>query len=232
MWLRSETLVTLKIDWRLEHTITTLQTLHTLKDIEVRNFNTNVCAICMRNEMLPVQDQNLLIPPQRCACAEEPQARLTQRFFRTLVACTTITKLTLEAEVLCRNLNYLHHLQRLTHLSIIAQKIGLDGLCIPPNFSQTIGQLVNLEYLYLARFFYCFDDVIYIVGRCSRLNEVRLKQCVGFLDVVAYDLVEVLKRKRSRDQLPFKLYMLNLRDDSSETCSVSSNDFDMKEVFN
>ncbi|XP_039962100.1 uncharacterized protein LOC120775814 [Bactrocera tryoni] len=224
MWLRCETLVTLKLDWRLEHTITTLQTLQSLKDIEVRNFNTNPCAACIQNELLPVQDPNFQIPPPRCTCADEPETRLIQRFFRTLAARISITKLTLEAEVLCRNLNYLPHLQQLTHLSIIAKKIGRDGLCVPLNFPLIIGQLANLEYLYLSRFYYCFDYVIYIVSRCSKLNEVRLKQCVGFSDVVAYDLVEVLKRKRTKDQLPFRFYMLNLKDDSSETCSENSRD--------
>ncbi|XP_054087942.1 uncharacterized protein LOC105220616 [Zeugodacus cucurbitae] len=212
MWLSCETLVTLKIDWKLEHTITALQTLQALKDIEVRNFNTNSCAICMRDEQI------------HCACAEDMQSRLIPRFFRTLIARTNITKLTLEAEILCRNLNYLHHLRHLTHLSIIAKKAWLDGFCIPMNFSQAVGQLVNLEYLYLARFFYCYDDVIYIVDRCRKLNEVRLKQCVGFSDVVPYDLVEVLKHKRIKDQLPFRLYMLNLMVDSSEACSERSGD--------
>ncbi|XP_054086966.1 uncharacterized protein LOC105220643 [Zeugodacus cucurbitae] len=218
MWLSCETLVTLKIDWKLEHTITALQTLQALKDIEVRNLNTNACAICMRDELLRVQDLNFQIHPPRCACAEAPQARLIPCFFRTLIARTNITKLTLEAGVLCRNLNYLHHLRHLTHLSIIAKKAGLDGFCIPTNFSQTLGQLVNLEYLNLARFFYCYDDVIYIVDRCRKLNEVRLKQCVEFSDVVPYDLVEVLKHKRIKDQLTFRLYMLNLMVDSSEAC--------------
>ncbi|XP_054088026.1 uncharacterized protein LOC114805144 [Zeugodacus cucurbitae] len=212
MWLSCETLVTLKIDWKLEHTITALQTLQALKDIEVRNFNTNSCEICMRDEQI------------HCSCAEDIQSRLIPRFFRTLIVRTSITKLTLEAEVLCRNLNYLHHLRHLTHLSIIAKKAWLDGFCIPMNFSQAVGQLVNLEYLYLARFFYCYDDVIYIVDRCRKLNEVRLKQCVGFSDVVPYDLVEVLKHKRTKDQLPFRLYMLNLMVDSSETCSERSRD--------
>ncbi|XP_054088005.1 uncharacterized protein LOC105220021 [Zeugodacus cucurbitae] len=124
MWLSCETLVTLKIDWKLEHTITALQTLQALKDIEVRNFNTNACAICMRDELLRVQDQNLQIHPPGYACADELQVRLRPRFFRTLIARTNITKLTVEAEILCRNLNYLHHLRHLTHLSIIAKKAG------------------------------------------------------------------------------------------------------------
>ncbi|XP_017473406.1 PREDICTED: uncharacterized protein LOC108364298 isoform X2 [Rhagoletis zephyria] len=207
MWLQCETLSKLKIDWQQAHTIIALQTLNTLVDLDMRGCEANYTETWQHQSA----DQQALF---------QQHVRWEQRLFHVLLERTNITKLTLEAELLRRNLDSLQLLQHLTHLSAIA--IPLDVIPTTPNFYQTIGRLANLEYLHLANFFYCYDGIIHIVGKCPKLKEVRLSDCVGFSDFAIYELVEVVKRKRRKEQLPLCLFLHNSRDESGDTCSEES----------
>ncbi|XP_053951424.1 uncharacterized protein LOC128858890 [Anastrepha ludens] len=197
MWLSCVTLTKLKMDWLNGKTINILEIIHTLVDIEMRRYS----RVFFEHQQLS-------------------QMEIT-RFFRILRERRGLKRLTLEADFLSRNRQYLELLTHLTHLSIIADQD--DDIRITPDFYKSIGKLINLEYLYLANFSYCYDGVIHIVGECRKVKVVRLKDCVGFSDFVAYDIVEVLKRKRVKHQLPLSLYLIDSREESTEhACSEDS----------
>ncbi|XP_036332336.1 uncharacterized protein LOC118743680 [Rhagoletis pomonella] len=175
MYLNCETLSKIKVDWQNEETIMLIQIISTLVDLEVSDFMYSTIS--------------------------SDQTDFAERFFMTLAQRTNIKKLTLETGVLIRHLNYLALLQHLTHLRVRYSR----NFVVTQNFYETIGKLVNLEYLYLEN---C-EGLLHIVEKCTNLKEVRLIKIDDFSTTFIRDLVKVLRQARTKEQLPLKLYILN-----------------------